>query len=298
MQKAELFAEGLLFGEGPRWRDGKLWLSDFRLCKVFNVEMDGHIEPVVEVPNQSSGLGWLPDGRMLIVSMHDRKLLRLEPDGLVEHADLSEIAGGHCNDMVVDTQGRTYVGNFGLDLQAYTGERLLVPQMREDPNRLLNDSSLPTATLAMVDPDGSVSSAASGLRFPNGCAILADGGTLIVAESLDPCLTAFDIAADGTLSNRRVWAQFSKRAPTVMPDGICVDAENAVWVSSPLSNECIRVGEGGKILDRVVANGPIYACMLGGPDRKTLFLIVNQAVNVQSCVIEAVAVDVPGAGLP
>jgi sugar lactone lactonase YvrE len=297
MRQAEVFAEGLVFGEGPRWHDGRLWVSDFQLNKVFTIDMDGHVEPVVEVPKRPSGLGWLPNGRMLIVSMLDRTLLRLEVNGLVEHADLSEIAGGHCNDMVVDQHGRAYVGNLGFAMQSYTGQPALIPQLRADPNALLADENLPTATLALIEPDGTIRPAADGLRFPNGCVITPDGSTLILSETLDPCLTAFDIARDGSLSNRRVWAQFPKQWPTTFPDGICLDAENCVWVSSPLSNECIRVREGGEVVDRVVASGTTYACMLGGPDRRTLFLIVNDREEPH-CTIEAVQVDVPGAGLP
>ena len=208
---------GYSFLEGPRWRDGRLWLSDFYTHQVFTTDMDGHVEKVADVPNQPSGLGWLPDGRLLIVSMRDRKLLRRETDGtLVVHADLSGVAGGHANDMVVDRLGNAYVGNFGFDL--------------------MGGAPVSTAQLARVTPDGQVTAVADGLCFPTGAMITPDGTTLIVAETFGNRLSAFTIAADGSLGPRRDWATFGavpegQSLQEVMPqikmapDGAALDAE-------------------------------------------------------------------------
>jgi sugar lactone lactonase YvrE len=290
MRQAEVWYAGLSFGEGPRWHDDRLWLSDFYQHVVLAIDETGRAERIVEVPNQPSGLGWLPDGRLLVVSMTDRRLLRLDPAGLVEHADLSEVAAFHCNDMVVDAQGRAYVGNFGFDSAAYVAEH--------GPDSLMTDPGPPAARLALVAPDGTVQVAAEGLRFPNGSVITANGRTLIVAETYARRLSAFEIAADGTLSNRRVWAALDG----VAPDGICLDAEGAVWVANPRAPECLRVAEGGAILDRVQAGQRCFACALGGPDRQTLFLVTapgsgGAAVQGKGA-IERVRVDVAGAGWP
>jgi len=249
--------------------------------RVLAVGLDGRVERILDVPTQPSGLGWLPDGRLLVVSMTDRKLLRVDPGGLAVRADLSGIATFHCNDMVVDGQGRAYVGNFGWDYESGTPQR--------------------NAALALVHPDGRVVRAADDLAFPNGTVITPDGGTLIVAETFARCLTAFDVApGDGTLSNRRLWAS----TDPVFPDGICLDAEGAVWVASPLSNEVVRVREGGEITHHIATGRHAIACMLGGPDRRTLFILTADAIRREqtrpkrSARIETVHVDVPGAGLP
>jgi sugar lactone lactonase YvrE len=273
--------EGLAFPEGPRWRDGRLWFSDMHAHEVVAMAPDGARETVFKADGAVSGLGWLPDGRMLVVSMEDRRLLRIEPDGrAVTHADLSEIATGHCNDMVVDAAGRAYVGNFGFPLGS--GERR-------------------TAKMARVDPDGSVVAAADELMFPNGAMITPDGKTLIVGETFAGRMTAFDIAADGALSNRRVWAQLPERA---VPDGACLDAEGAVWIASPSTNDVIRLAEGGEVLERITADRGCFACMLGGADRRTLYVLTARGSDptasaaVRTGRIEAVEVDVAGAGLP
>jgi sugar lactone lactonase YvrE len=243
------------------------------------LDLDGRAELVAEVPNDPSGLGWLPDGRLLVVSMQDRRLLRLDPDGLQVVADLSACAPFHCNDMVVDDQGRAYVGNFGFDLHA---------------------GGKPAATsLALVRPDGETLVVADQLLFPNGTVITPDGGTLIVGESFGGRLTAFEIAPDGTLSNRRVWAQLEK----AVPDGICLDAEAGIWVASPVSAEVLRVCEGGVVTDRVSVQTQAFACMLGGPERRTLFICTAAdsdpaKTDARSGRIESVEVEVPGAGLP
>ncbi len=280
MTNTQVLLDGLVFLEGPRWRDGKLWVSDMHDQRVFTVDLQGHSETVCKVPTQPSGLGWLPDGTLLVVSMTDRRLLRLEGDTLVEHADLSDYATYHCNDMVVDGQGRAYVGNFGSDIES-GGE--------------------PTpASLMCVHPDGSVRVVAENLSFPNGSVITPDGKTLIVGESFGARMTAFDIASDGSLSGQRVWAQL----PGAIPDGCCLDADGAIWVASPMTREVLRVHEGGSISERISTEQMAIACMLGGDDRKTLFILTAPGVGAEECLekrcarIETVSVDVAGAGYP
>jgi sugar lactone lactonase YvrE len=277
---ATVLVEGLRFPEGPRWHDGRLWCSDQHDRRVLAVGLDGSVETIVEVPGCPSGLGWLPDGRLLIVSMHDRRLLRLDPGGLTEIADLSEHATWHCNDMVVDAWGRAYIGNFGFDLDG---------------------AATPvTAAVVRVDPDGSVTVAADELRFPNGTVITPDGATLIVGESYGGCLTAFDVDDTGGLSNRRRWAKLSG----AVPDGICLDAEGAIWSACPLTGRVVRVREGGEVTDVVtVSRNGAYACMLGGADGRTLFVCVADASDPAATgdrrgAIETCAVEFPGAGLP
>lgn len=271
--------DGLRFAEGPRWHEGRLWFSDMHDQKVIAVGMDGKTETMLETPHQCSGLGWLPDGRLLVVSMEDRSLLRQDPAGLAVAADLAGVATFHCNDMVVDAQGRAYVGNFGFDLHA---------QAKPAP-----------ADLALVHPDGRVEVAAKELRFPNGTVITPDGRTLVVGESFGACLTAFDVAEDGSLSNRREWARLER----AVPDGICLDAEDAIWVASPIGHCVLRVREGGEVTHRIPIEHEAFACMLGGPERRHL-LICTAATSdpkeshTRSGRIEVVEVEVPGAGLP
>ena len=273
-------AEGFAFLEGPRWHDGALWVSDMHDDRVLRVHPDGRCETVAEVAGQPSGLGWLSDGRLLVVSMTDRRLLRRDAGGLVTAADLSGIATFHCNDMVVDAHGRAYVGNFGFDHEA--------------------GAAPVAARLALVHPDGRVQVVAEDLLFPNGSVITPDGRTLIVGESFAARLTAFEILPDGSLTNRRLWAQLDG----AVPDGICLDAEGAVWVASPLSDEVLRVREGGAVLERIATPDHAIACMFGGPARRTLFILTAPALLRELCRerrgarIHAVAVDVPGAGWP
>ncbi|TDJ10977.1 MAG: hypothetical protein E2O66_10225 [Deltaproteobacteria bacterium] len=274
-----MLLDGLRFPEGPRWHEGRLWFSDMHDQKVLAVDLDGQAETVARVEADPSGLGWLPDGRLLVVSMKDRRLLRLDPSGLTEAADLSEIAGFHCNDMVVDAQGRAYVGNFGFDLHS--------------------GGDLVAASLALVHPDGRVEQAAQDLLFPNGSVITPEGRTLIIGESFGARLTAFDIADDGSLSNRRIWAQLEK----AVPDGICLDAEGGIWVASPISHGVLRVLEGGEVTQRIPVEQQAFACMLGGSDRRTLFICTAADSDPaktasRSGRIEIVDVAVPGAGLP
>jgi sugar lactone lactonase YvrE len=280
MAKAEVLADGLYFGEGPRWHEGRLWFSDFHDHAVKTIDEAGRVETQFEVPNQPSGLGWMPDGRMLIVSMTDRKLLRREGGKLTELADLSHIATFHCNDMVVDAAGRAYVGNFGFDLEKGLDARC-------------------NAAVARVDPDGTVTVAATELEFPNGTAITPDGRTMIIGESMGARLTAFDVAADGALSNRRVWATTAPR----LPDGICLDAGGHVWMANPRAPEAVLIAEGGEVLDVVETSQPCYACMLGGADGKTLFCLTaaasgSAAEKERTGKVEVARVAVAHAGLP
>lgn len=282
---AEPFVEGLYYGEGPRWHDGRLWYSDFYDEAVFSVGDDGQPRREADVPTRPSGLGWLPDGRLLVVSMTDRTLLRRELDGtLVRHADLSPWATWHANEMVVDSRGRAYVGNFGFDLDGFF-ERRVEPA---------------TTSLIRVDPDGTACEAANGLGFPNGTVLTPDERTMVIAETFALQLTAFDVADDGSLSNRRVWASLEGCAP----DGICLDADGCVWVANALAAECRRVAEGGEVVGRVVTGQSCFACMLGGPDRRTLFCCTaptsesSGASKARNGRIERVEVEVPGAGLP
>jgi sugar lactone lactonase YvrE len=278
--KVEVLLAGLKFPEAPRWRDGKLWFSDFYAHRVATVDLDGRAETVVEVPQRPSGLGWTLKGELLVVSMLDRRVLRFDGNALHLYADLSALATGPCNDMVVDAAGRAYVGNFGYDRH--------------------NNAPPRNACLARIDPDGSVVKAADDLVFPNGAVITPDGKTLIVGETFANRLTAFDVAADGTLSNRRVFAELEG----VFVDGICLDAEGAVWVTNARGKGVVRVLPGGRIAQTVdTGERNSYACMLGGPDRRTLFILTNSGSGPAMAAksdgrIERVRVGVPGAGLP
>ena len=294
-------AEGIHFGEGPRWRaedgEGRLWFSDFyahRICSVSERGGDVRTELQLDGNEQSSGLGWMPDGSLLFVKMQAQEVWRRWPDGrLARHADLSAYATYWCNDMVVDARGRAYVGNFGFDLDAAMHERGVEGVLADHP----------TTPLALVQPDGSVSSAAGDERFsfPNGTVITPDGETLIVGETLGGRLAAFDVGEDGSLSNRRVWAETAPR----VPDGICLDADGAIWIANPIAPECVRYAEGGEVLDVVETAGlNCFACMLGGADGRTLFMVLapdsdagRRRARAEGRIV-SVRVDAPAAGLP
>ena len=278
--KLEVLLGGLKFPEGPRWRDGKLWFSDFYAHRVATVDLNGHDESIVEVPQRPSGLGWTLKGELLVVSMLDRRVLRFDGKALHLYADLSALANGLCNDMVVDAAGRAYVGNFGYDRH--------------------NNAPPQDTRIIRVDPDGRAASVGDGLVFPNGMVITPDGRTLIVAETFAHRLTAFDIAAGRALGNRRLFAALD----VTFPDGICLDAEGAVWVSDARGPHVIRVLPGGRIAQTIDAGERnTYACMLGGPDRRTLFVLTNTGSGPAMAAksdgrIEIARVEVPGAGLP
>jgi len=290
-REVKVLAEGIYFGEGPRWRNGRLWFSDFYAHAVKSVSPAGDLRTEFEIDDQPSGLGWMPDGSMLIVGMTKRQVLRRTADGKVSvHADLSGIATFHCNDMVVDAEGRAFVGNFGFNLDEEVASRPV-----EDV--IANHK---TAKLACVSPSGKVRVAAEDMHFPNGSVITPDGKTLIVGETVGFCLTAFDIASDGSLSNRRVWAPTLPR----IPDGICLDAEGAVWFANPMTTECVRIAEGGEVLEVVETGQLCFACMLGGDDGKTLFMLTADSADAHAAAakptgrIMVCKVDVARAGLP
>ena len=276
-------ADGGGFFEGPRWRDGRWWVSDFYRHSVFAIAPDGTTETVMTVDAQPSGMGWLPDGSLLVVSMKDHKVLRRSPAGEVAvHADISSYCGGLANDIVVDRRGHAYVGNFGFDLMG--GGR---------PH---------AAVLVHITPDGETSVAAGDLRFPNGAVITPDGGTLVVGETMGARYTAFSVGADGALGDRREWAAIEG----VSPDGCALDAAGRIWAADALGNRLVRVAEGEGVVDEIPAPDGlgIYACMLGGDDGRTLlacaapdFLEHNRA-NAREAALLTTTVDVPHAGLP
>ena len=280
-QDIRTIVTGLSFAEAPRWKDGALYVSDMFDNRVLRIDAAGTASVVAQFDAPISGLGWLPDGRMLAVSMEARQVLRREEAGFVLHADLSGIATYHANDMIVTEDGIAYVGNFGFSLHPPEAPRM--------------------ATLARISPCGTVAAAAEDLFFPNGMAVTADNRTLIVAESGGCRLVAFDIGADGELARRRIWADLGAG---VMPDGICVDAEGAAWVALPLAKEFIRVREGGEVVNRITVADAALACVLGGPDRLTLYLMTSGALDPESCRVQrnasvlAVDVEIPGAGRP
>jgi sugar lactone lactonase YvrE len=292
MRELKALAEGKFF-EGPRWRDGRWWVSDFYRHAVYAVTPAGRAEKILDVEQQPSGIGWLPDGSMLVVSMKDRRVLRRSLQGETSiHADLSAFCGGFANDMVVDRNGRAFVGNFGFDLNG--GERTA------------------PAALVRVDPDGRAEVAAESLLFPNGSVITPDGRTLIVGETLGNRYTAFTILADGRLADRRVWAQFGPEPMpgplqeviaqiVVGPDGCALDAEGCIWVADPIHRRCLRVEEGGKIIEEIQAPEGLamVACMLGGDDGRTLLLSAATGyLENATGVLVTTRVEVPHAGLP
>ena len=259
----QILIDGLCFGEGPRWHDGALWLSDMHARQVLRVSPEGDATVIVELADdEPSGLGWLPDGNLLIVSMTRRQLLRFDGSNLELHADLSGHASWYCNDMVVDAHGRAYVGNFGFDLH--------------------QGAKPGPAELIRVDPDGSIHVEDDSLMFPNGTVITADGGTLIVGESFGGRLSAYDVDADGSLSNKRVWAKLPEGA---VPDGICLDTDGGVWSASPTSNECVRQIEGGEVTHRIPLSRGAFACMIGtapnGDDK--LYVLTSTSSNPPEC---------------
>jgi sugar lactone lactonase YvrE len=283
--------------EGPRWHEGAWWASDFYTHQVTRVTPDGGATVVTEVEQQPSGLGWLPDGSLLVVSMKDQRLLRLTDGELRTHADLAPYCAGLLNDLVVDEAGRAYVGDFGFDL--------------------MGGGAFATSSLKRVDPDGTVSVVAADLHFPNGSVITPDGATLIVGETWGNRFTAFDLGDGGTLVNRRVWAQFgplpqgtdiAELVPQVVlgPDGCTLDAEGHVWVADGFHGRVARVAPGGRVADEITApeGMGVFACALGGDDGRTLlmccapdFLEHNRA-PVREAVLVATEVDVPHAGRP
>jgi sugar lactone lactonase YvrE len=290
--------EGGSFFEGPRWHEDRWWVSDFYRGLVMTVAADGATAEVMTVEQQPSGLGWMPDGSLLVVSMRDHRVLRRSPAGeIAQHADLSTHCGGHLNDMVVDGGGRAYVGEFGFDFMAFA-----------DPA---------PAKLMRVDPDGAVSVLADDLLFPNGSVITPDGNTLIVGETAGSRYTAFTLAADGSVSQRRTWAQVAP-APELgpleqvlpqlrfAPDGSTLDAAGCIWSADAVGARCARVAPDGRIVDEIPAPDGlgVFACMLGGADGRTLLMcaapdfIEGNRAHVREAVLLTTTVEVPHAGLP
>ena len=290
--------DGMSYLEGPRWHAARLYVSDFYTGDVVAVDLDGGADPetVANVPAQPSGLGWMPDGSMLVVSMRDRRVLRVRDGGAPEvHADLSELAPWHLNDMVVDSRGRAYVGSFGFDI--------------------MSAAPIRSAGIIRVDADGSATVAAEDLLFPNGTVILPDARTLVVAETLGGRLTAFDLGDDGTLSNRRVWAKLSDTPDTedlgeliaaggVAPDGAALDAEGAIWAADAIGGRVLRVREGGEVLEEISPGTGVFACALGGADGRTLVMCAapsfaeHERRDTREAQLLACEVDVPRVGLP
>jgi sugar lactone lactonase YvrE len=292
--------DGMSYLECPRWHDGRLYVSDFYTRRVLSLDLDGGgargADLVATVAEQPSGVGWMPDGAMLVVSMRDRRVLRVRDGGEPEvHADLSELAPWHLNDMVVDAEGRAYVGNFGFDL--------------------MSGATIRSTCIVRVDPDGTAAVAAEDLRFPNGTVIFPDGRTLVVAETLAGRLTAFDVGDDGSLANRRVWAQLGETADTddigelvaaggVAPDGIALDAEGAIWAADALGGRVLRVREGGEVVEEIAPGTGVFACGLAGAEGRTLVMCAapsfaeHERRDTREAQLLACEVDVPRAGLP
>jgi sugar lactone lactonase YvrE len=296
---SDVLLTGFGVPESLRWHDGAVWFCDLvRGGWVYRIAPTGELERIVEVPGRPAGLGWLPDGRMLVVSMDHRCVYRLEPDGtLARHAELGDIAGGDANDMVVDAAGRAYVGNFGFD---YHGA------VKSQANAMLYaPPGPPRAPLATFAPDGSLIGTSEPLYFPNGAVLLDGGRILVVAETMAMRLTAFTVAEDGSLIDPRPWASLipaplwraindggvvgrmtrrvsalldrpsiaKRSASPIAPDGICVHSDaRTIWAANALRGECVRVAQGGKILDRVKTTQMTLSCVIGGPDQRTLYV--------------------------
>lgn len=298
MSELTRLLDGGAFFEDPRWHEGRWWVSDFYRHAVYTVTEDGKEELVLEVEQQPSGLGWLPDGSMLIVSMKDQRVLRRAPDGVLStHADLGRFTDSNLNDMVVDGQGRAWIGCFGFDLMAFADPQL--------------------APLMRVDPDGTASIAAEEMMFPNGSVITPDGATLIVGETAGCRYTAFTIEQDGTLSDRRVWAQLAPTPElgtleemlpkiTVGPDGCTLDADGHIWAADEAGGRCIRIAPGGEIADEIRMPDGLgcFACALGGADGRTLLMCAApdffeaNRLNARDGVLLTTTVAAPHAGLP
>jgi sugar lactone lactonase YvrE len=273
---------GLVLGESPRWHDGRLWFSDWGAHEVVAVDLAGRAEVIVRVPSFPFSIDWLPDGRLLIVSATDRLLLRRERDAsLTTYVDLARLSDRPWNEIVVDGRGNAYLNNIGFDLMG-------------------GEEAAP-GIVALVTSDGAVRQVADDVAFPNGMVVTPDNATLILAESYGRRLTAFDVAADGDLGNRRVWADLGDGAP----DGICLDAEGAVWYGDVPNQRCVRVREGGEVLQTVDLDQGCFACMLGGVDGRTLFMMTAEwrgpasiGAATRTGQVLTVEAPAPGAGWP
>jgi sugar lactone lactonase YvrE len=281
MPEPHILMTGIAFGESPRWHDERLWLSDWGTQEVIAVDREGRSEVIVRTPVSPFSIDWLPDGRLLILSGPEGLLLRREPDGsLATHADLSGLSDHSWNEIVVDGRGNAYVNNIGFDFP---------------------DGEFAPGTVALLTPAGAARQAADGVAFPNGMAVTPDNATLIVAESYANRLTAFDIAADGSLSGQRVWADLGDG----VPDGICLDAEGAVWYADVPNERCVRVRKGGEVLQTIELDRGCFACMLGGIDGTTLFMVAQEWEGIVSTAggevtgqLLTAPAPAPGAGWP
>ncbi len=289
--------EGGSYFEGPRWHDGTWWVSDFYRRTVSRVTADGEETVVLEVEGQPSGLGWLPDGALVVTSMKDHRILRVDDGEVTTLADIGAVCGGHANDLVVDAHGHVFIGDLAFDL--------------------MGGGTLEPTSLKRVDPDGSVHVVAEGMWTPNGMAITPDGGTLLVGETFGNRITAFDLAPDGSVTNRRPWALFGE-PPTgtttaevmgqlaLAPDGCTLDAEGHLWVADGLGARVVRIGPGGAVVEEIAApeGQGVFACQLGGDDGRTLLMccapdfLEHSRAPVREAVLVATEVDVPHAGLP
>jgi len=277
VHETQVLKTGIALGESPRWHDGRLWFADWVAEEVVALDLDGRGEIITQVRSLPFSIDWLPDGQMLITS--GRKLLRMEPDGsLATHVDLSGLSEHGWNEIVVDGRSNTYINNICFDF--------------------IGGGEFAPGIIALVTPNGEVRQVADGLAFPNGMAVTPDNSTLIIAESFAGRLTAFDVADDGSLSNRRVWAELGEGG-----DGICIDAEGAVWI--PAMKACLRVREGGEVLQRIELDRFCFACMLGGTDGKTLFMMAadwsgpeNVGKGPRTGQVVTAEAPAPGAGWP
>jgi sugar lactone lactonase YvrE len=279
MPKPHILMTGIVLGESPRWHDGRLWFADWGAQELVAVDPESGSEVMLTAPSMPFSIDWLPDGRLLIVSGGEGRLLVQEPDGaLTTHADLSNLSDKPWNELVVDGRGNAYLNNIGFDFP---------------------EGEFAPGIVALVTPDGAVRQVADNVAFPNGMAVTPDNATLILAESYANQLTAFDITADGNLANRRVWA-----AVDGYPDGICLDAEGAVWYGDVPNQRCVRVREGGEVLQTVALDRGCFACMFGGTDRRTLYILAaawgddGMAEDARTGQLLTVAAPSPGVGWP
>ncbi len=271
----------LALGESPRWHRGRLWLCDWGANEILAVDPAGKREVIATIPSVPFCIDWLPDGRLLVVSGGESQLLCREPDGsFVTYADLTGLSTYPWNEIVVDGRGNAYVNTIGFDFP---------------------DGEFAPGIMALVTPEGAVREVADGVAFPNGMVVTPDNATLILAESYGNRLTAFDITADGSLANRRTWADLDGG----YPDGICLDAAGAIWYADVPNQRCVRVREGGEVLQTVALDRGCFACMLGGVDNRTLFMVAaawsgaeSMADGQRTGVVLSTEAPAPGAGWP
>ncbi|NNJ90269.1 MAG: hypothetical protein HKP55_01225 [Gammaproteobacteria bacterium] len=271
--RTETLIDGLAFPEGPRWHDGFFWFTDQHARRVYRSDVNGNLEIITATDDLPGGLGWLPDGSLLVVYMTQRKVMRWDGNKLYEYADLSALASFHCNDMLADAHGRVYVGNFGFDLHAGARQS--------------------KAEIIMIDTDTSLHLFSDEVIFPNGCVLTTDLNTLVVAETFAHRLTAFVLDNKGMSVSSYVWAELAD----MTPDGICIDNKGLIWVASPGTNEVLLVQKGGDKVARCMTVGTPYACMLGGEDGQTLYVCTSEtddpgkAAQMKSGRIERVKVN-------